>query len=64
MPRSKTAVSDNEKQRMRAEIDDQVAEFLRRGGKINVLTNESSQTANQLGSVWHAPDDVNPLGSQ
>ena len=64
MPRSKTVVSDNEKQRMRAEIDDQIAEFLRRGGKIDVLTDESGQTAPQLGSVWHTPDDVNPLASQ
>jgi len=64
MPKSKAVVTDTEKQRMRAEIDNQVAEFLRRGGKIDVLNDQPSQSDNKLGSVWHAQDDAQLLVSQ
>ena len=58
----KTPVSEHEKERMRAEIDSQIADFLDRGGKIDVLTNEH-QLQSRVGSVWHPQDDAANLVS-
>ena len=52
-----THFSEHEKERMRAEINDQVAEFLKRGGKIDVLTKEQRPATN-IGSVWHPSHDM------
>jgi hypothetical protein len=60
--RSQTSV--HEKERMRAEIDSQVAEFLQRGGKIDVLTDEHKHATSNVGSVWHQPDDMSNLVAQ
>lgn len=49
-----------EKERLRAEIDRQVAEFLSRGGKIDVLTSDH-QKAVDIGSVWHQQSELTNL---
>ena len=59
-PGSRT--SAHEKARIRAEIEDQVAEFLSRGGKIDVVNNGQPQHSG-TGSVWHQPDDLSNLAS-
>lgn len=47
-----------EKERMRDEINEQVDDFLRSGGQINVLTNNSKAARfSSVGSVWSDPDD-------
>ena len=61
MAKTKASISEHEKERMRAEIDDQVAEFLRRGGKIDVLTDDKHSSASNIGSVWHPHDDMSNL---
>lgn len=63
MARTKAQMNEHEKERMRAEIDDQVAEFLRRGGKIDVLSDEKQNAASNIGSVWHQQDDMSGLVS-
>ena len=46
-----------EKERIRAEIERQVEEFLRRGGQISVFDNTSRESRVTIGSVWHGHDD-------
>ena len=41
-----------EKERLRAEIDNQVEQFLQKGGHIDVLNDGSSREVRQFGSVW------------
>ncbi len=60
MSKPKTYASEYEKQRMRAEIDSQVEEFLRRGGKIDVL-NSGLTGGDSVGSVWHQQDEMSNL---
>ena len=64
MPTSKSQVSVHEKEKMRAEIDSQVAEFLQRGGKIDVLSDAHQHKATNIGSVWHQQDDMSNLVPQ
>lgn len=45
-----------EKQRIRSMIDDQVQEFLRRGGKISVV-NQNESGGSPLGGVWQTLHD-------
>lgn len=63
MAKQKTPASEHEKQRMRAEIDSQIEDFLRRGGKIDVL-NSGVANSSDIGSVWHQQDDMSNLVSQ
>jgi hypothetical protein len=51
-------VSVMEKQRVRAEIASQIEDFLRRGGRIEVLTKESQDRPNSVGSIWHSNDHL------
>ncbi len=47
-----------EKDRIRNEISSQVADFLRSGGQIDVLTNKNRAAQfSSVGSVWSDPDD-------
>ena len=57
MANLKTPVSEHEKERMRAEIDSQIADFLSRGGKIDVLISENRQSP-KVGSVWHQQEEM------
>jgi hypothetical protein len=50
-----------EKQRVRAEIASQIEEFLRKGGRIEVLEKNSEKSANSIGNVWHTNDDLTDL---
>ncbi len=63
MAKLKSPASEHEKERMRAEIDSQVEEFLRRGGKIEVLNNDHAGSA-AVGSVWHQQDEMPNLVQQ
>ena len=47
-----------EKNRTRDEIDEQIREYLKRGGKIDVLSGNQAKTGNTMGSVWHGPEDI------
>ena len=60
MTKLKSPASEHEKERIRAEIDTQVEEFLRRGGKIDVLNSDVASGSN-IGSVWHQQDDMSNL---
>jgi hypothetical protein len=60
MAHSKIPASEHEKERMRAEIDRQIADFLNRGGKIDVLGDEQ-QRRDGGGSVWHQQDEMSNL---
>ena len=54
-----------EKERIRNEINEQVDDFLRSGGQINVLTNNSkSSRFSSVGSVWSDPDDFAQIPEQ
>lgn len=64
MLNAKSQMSAHEKERMRAEIDRQVEEFLKRGGKIDVLTHSERDNVTNVGSVWHQQDDMSNLVPQ
>ena len=64
MANLKSRTSEQEKHRMRAEIDRQVEEFLRRGGKIDVVEDEHRTRTSSVGSVWHTQDDASNLFPQ
>lgn len=51
-----------EKERIRDEIDEQVAEYLRRGGRIQVLTRPETDLDTNRGSVWQSNFDDAELG--
>ena len=54
-----TRHNSSEKNRIREEIDAQVREFIRRGGKIDQLgTSGLRQQPDAIGSVWHIDDIV------
>jgi hypothetical protein len=57
----KSQSSEHEKQRMRDEIDRQVEEFLRRGGKIDIVQDKHSSSASSVGSVWHTQEETSAL---
>lgn len=48
----------HEKERVRAEIDAQIREFLEQGGEIEVIASSSRADARVVGGVWHAPLDI------
>jgi predicted NUDIX family NTP pyrophosphohydrolase len=63
MAKLKSPASEHEKERMRAEIDSQIEEFLRRGGKIDIL-NSDVAGGSSVGSVWHQQEDMTNLVQQ
>ena len=60
MPRTND-ISVIEKQRMRSEIASQVEEFLRNGGRIQVVEKETRSPPASIGSAWHDNDDLMDL---
>ncbi len=53
-----------EKQRVRAEIASQVEEFLRRGGRIDVVEQNNKGGQNAIGNVWHSHHELADLASK
>lgn len=51
-----------EKSRIRAEIEAQVQEFLKDGGRINVLGAAESCQYNGAGRLWHEPNESGSRG--
>lgn len=49
-----------EKERIRLQINAQVEEFLRRGGAIEVVTENSRPAAAIVGSVWDDQGEFTP----
>jgi len=47
-----------EKERMRLQINAQVEEFLRRGGAIEVVTDNASPGTAIVGSVWDDQEEL------
>jgi len=43
---------------VRAQIELQVQEYLRRGGRIDVLSARSHAGCRVMGDVWHGPLDI------
>ena len=62
MNRNSDKSSVTEKNRMRDEIDEQIREYLKQGGKIDVLTGNQRDPRNAIGSVWHGPEDISGIG--
>lgn len=52
-----TSVLDASKEKIRIEISTQVEAFLKRGGRIDVLTDATRGDGNR-GSVWHGDEDA------
>jgi hypothetical protein len=59
MTAAKPVVSSEEKQRLREEIRCQVEDFLKRGGRIDVLDTALSPGAKQRASIWHGQEIPN-----
>lgn len=51
-----------EKERIRDEIDEQIREYLRKGGRIQVLSRPEIDMDTNRGSVWQSPFDDAELG--
>ena len=58
MNRNSSNTSESEKNRIRSEIDAQVEEFLKSGGKIEVVNTNQRSAITSIGSVWHGPDEI------
>lgn len=58
MGQERDKINVTEKNRIRDEIDEQVRDYLRRGGKIDVLSVNQNSTGNAMGSVWHGSEDM------
>lgn len=52
-----------EKERIRAEIEAQVREYLRRGGQINEVTVSQRPQVRAIGETWSLPFDEGLPGS-
>ncbi|MEM6581895.1 MAG: hypothetical protein AAF699_11505 [Pseudomonadota bacterium] len=51
-----------EKRRIREEINQQVADFLKTGGQIDVLSNQGESAGpSSSGRRWNDPEDLLPL---
>lgn len=51
----------HEKERMRAEIDAHIREYLRKGGQISVVSTQLRTDSNVIGGVWRGQfDDAFP----
>jgi len=57
MSRRQEDLQVNEKNRIRAEINVQVEEFLRRGGCIDKLNRETEAKRSGMKNVWPTSDD-------
>lgn len=57
------AVNTREKERLRTEISDQIAEFLRNGGIIEVLANNQQHRADLCQSSSEWPGQANGYGA-
>jgi len=51
-----------EKERIRDEIDEQIREYLRKGGRIQVLSRPETDMDTKRGSVWQPTFDDAELG--
>ncbi len=58
MNRNRDNTNESEKNRIRNEIDVQVEEFLKSGGKIDVVNSKNRSPRAAIGSVWHGSDDI------
>jgi len=50
-----------EKERIRLQINAQVEEFLRRGGAIDVITDNARPAVTMAGSVWDEQQELTPF---
>ena len=57
MNRTTEQINTYEKKRIRDEINTQVEEFLKKGGRIDVLHCRQSGN-NKIGAVWHSQDEL------
>lgn len=55
-----TSVLDATKEKIRIEISTQVEEFLKRGGRIDILTDPTRGDGNR-GVVWHGDEEAMTL---
>lgn len=51
-----------EKERIRDEIDEQIREYLRKGGRIQVLSRPGTDMDTNRGCVWQSTFDDTELG--
>lgn len=51
----------NEKERIRLQINAQVEEFLRRGGAIDVVTNNARPAMADVGNAWDDQEEHTPF---
>ena len=59
MPRPGAEAGFGEKERMRNQINAQVEEFLRQGGKIQTCDQSHQyRTGNSVGETWQGPDEM------
>ncbi|AQA17544.1 hypothetical protein BST95_04160 [Halioglobus japonicus] len=58
MNRAADKTNEVEKTRIRDEIDAQIAEYLKAGGEIDVLSDTPNRGKSPMGSVWHNGDDL------
>ena len=58
MNRNRDNTNESEKNRIRNEIDVQVEEFLKSGGKIDVVNGNQRSPKASIGSVWRGSDDI------
>lgn len=58
MKKEQEAVNTPEKERIRAEIDAQVREYLRRGGRICVVSTHVRKDTHVIGGVWRGHFDA------
>ena len=58
MNRNRDNTNESEKNRIRNEIDAQVEEFLKSGGKIDVVNGNQRSPKASIGSVWRGSDDI------
>ena len=63
MGQSRQGYNTPGKHRLRTEIDRQVDEYLKKGGKIEVLAEQTRRENTAIGSVWRLTDDIPHLGT-
>ena len=57
MTKSDDRPGSTQKDRISDDIDSQIREYLRRGGKIEVISQPERNINRSRGSVWQTPDD-------
>mgnify|MGYP003625782020 CR=1 FL=1 len=58
MRRTTESLTTVEKERIRAEINQQVNDFLQHGGRIDVLSERAKTKGDAKGSVWRSSDTL------